>query len=99
MQDSTKEVEDLVAKHKELNSQRSALDGDVKRIEAELESLKRSLKKGMDEVRKEGLDPNNLKEDISRLADVYRLKLTNYETELKEAQNIVRPMVEAIKRG
>lgn len=92
-------VEDIDSRYKILVQRRNDLHNDKTRIEAELEARKRNLKAQMEAAKKEGFDPNNLAEEIRRNEEVLIIKLDNFETELNEAEKIMRPMLEEIKGG
>jgi hypothetical protein len=90
-------MEDLDEKYKRLSKRRDLLNQHKTRIEAELEARKRALRAQMEAAKKEGYNPNNLKEDIRRSEEVLSLKLNNLEAELNEAERIMKPMLEEIK--
>jgi predicted nucleic acid-binding Zn-ribbon protein len=77
-------IEDLDEKYKRLTQRRDLLQKDKNRIEAELEARRRNLKTQMEAAKKEGFNPDNLKED-------------NFEAELDEAERVMRPMLDEIK--
>lgn len=86
-------VEEIEARHQALSSRATKVQQDKANVEAELNARKRSLKKTMDEVRAEGIDPASLDEEIRRLKTVLTLKLDNAEAELTESEKILRPML------
>lgn len=90
-------IEDLDDKYKRLSQRRDQLQKDKTRIEAELEARKRSLKAQMEAAKKEGFNPNNLPEEIRRNEEILMIKLDNFETELDEAERVMRPMLDEIK--
>lgn len=84
-------------KYKSLSTRREALQQSKTRIEAELEARKRALKAHMDAAKKDGFDPNTLREDIKRIQEVLAIKLDNFEAELDEAEQKMKPMLDEIK--
>jgi hypothetical protein len=90
-------IEDLDEKYKRLTQRRDLLQKDKNRIEAELEARRRNLKTQMEAAKKEGFNPDNLKEDIRKAEEVLALKLDNFEAELDEAERVMRPMLDEIK--
>jgi len=90
-------IEDLDEKYKRLTQRRDALQKDKTRIEAELEARKRNLKAQMEAAKKEGFNPDNLRDDIRKSEEVLALKLDNFEIELDEAESAMKPMLEEIK--
>jgi len=90
-------IDDLDEKYKRLTQRRDTLQKDKNRIEAELEARKRNLKTQMEAAKKEGFNPDNLKEDIRRSEEILVLKLDNFEAELDEADRTMKPMLEEIK--
>lgn len=89
--------DDLDVRYKKLTERRNVLEKDKNRIEAELEARKRNLKTQMEEAKKEGFNPNNLRDDIRQSEEVLAIKLDNFEAELDEAESVMKPMLEEIK--
>ncbi len=92
-------TETLVAKHKALLERRDKLKDDKARVDAELDARKRQLKKTMEDARKEGFDPDNLKADLQKKVEVLEVKLNNFDADLTEAEKIIRPLLEEVRRG
>lgn len=90
-------IEDLDAKYKRLTQRRDSLQKDKNRIEAELEARRRNLKTQMEAAKKEGFNPDNLREDIRKSEEVLALKLDNFEAELDDAERVMKPMLDEIK--
>ena len=90
-------IEDLDEKYKCLTQRRDALQKDKTRVEAELEARKRNLKAQMEAAKKEGFNPDNLRDDIRKSEEILALKLDNFKIELDDAENAMRPMLEEIK--
>lgn len=90
-------AEDLDEKYKRLSRRRDSLHQDKTRIEAELETRKRSLRLQMEAAKKEGYNPDNLMEEIRKSEEVLALKLDNFQAELDEAERVMKPMLEEIK--
>lgn len=90
-------VEDIDARYKNLSARKDVLQRNKDKIEAELEARQRSLKNLLDEARKDGYNPANLKEEIQRAEEVLIIKLDNFETELNEAEQSIEPMMKELK--
>jgi len=93
----TAKIDDLDERYKQLTQRRDSLQKDKNRIEAELEARRRNLKTQMEAAKKEGFNPDNLREDIRKSEEVLALKLDNFEAELDEAQRVMKPMLDEIK--
>ena len=78
-------AEDLDEKYKRLSKRRDVLNQDKNRIEAELEARKRALRVQMETAKKEGYNPDSLKDDIRKSEEILALKLDNFEAELDQA--------------
>lgn len=89
-------IEDLDEKYKRLTQRRDKLQRDKDRIEAELEARKRNLRTQMEAAKKEGFNPDNLRDDIKRSEEILALKLDNFEAELVEAERVMKPMLDEI---
>lgn len=68
-------------------------------IEAELGARRRVLKELMDQIKQEGYDPDNLKDEISKIENVIELKISTFEVEINAAEKIISPMMEEIQKG
>jgi methionine salvage enolase-phosphatase E1 len=97
--DIVSEIETLSKRSKALLARRETLQQNKQTILAELEARRRSLKKLMDDVEKEGFDPNNLKADLLHKIEVERTKLEVLESDLATSEAVVRPMLEEIRKG
>jgi methionine salvage enolase-phosphatase E1 len=97
--DIVSEIETLSKRSKTLLARRETLQQNKQTILAELEARRRSLKKLMDDVEKEGFDPNNLKADLLHKIEVERTKLEVLESDLATSEAVVRPMLEEIRKG
>lgn len=97
--DIVSEIEALSKRSKALLSRRETLQQNKQTIMAELEARRRSLKKLMDDVEKEGFDPNNLKSELLHKIEVERTKLEVLESDLSTSEAVVRPMLEEIRKG
>jgi hypothetical protein len=89
--------ESIEERYKTLVQRREVLQQNKNRIEAELEARKRSLKSQMELAKKEGFNPDNLKEDIRKSEEILSIKLDNFQIELDEAERLIGPMIEEIK--
>ncbi len=92
------EIEALSKRSKALLVRRDALSQNRQTILAELEARRRSLKKLMEDVEKEGFDPNNLKADLLHKIEVERTKLEVLESDLSSSEAVVRPMLAEIRK-
>jgi len=90
------DIEAMDTEYKRLVSRRDVLQQDKARIEATLDARRKDLKNLLDQARKDGFDPDNLKEEIRRAKEVLRLKLDNFNTELEEASSMMEPMLREI---
>lgn len=89
-------IEDLDEKYKRLTQRRDSLQKDHNRVQAELEARKRNLKTQMEAAKKEGFNPDNLREDIRKSEEILALKLDNFAAELDDAERMMKPMLEEI---
>jgi len=99
MADKTESTKDLEARYKGLQGRLTTLKADKGTVEAELAARQRALKKSMDECRAAGFDPDNLQEEIRRAKEVVGVKLDTFQADIEAGEKIVRPLVEAIRRG
>lgn len=90
------DVEALDERYRKLTSRRDLLQQDKARIEATLDARRKDLKGLLDEARREGFDPDNLKEEVRRAKEILRLKLDNFGAELNEAESMMSPMLKEI---
>lgn len=97
--DIVSDIEALSRRSKALLARRDTLQQNKQAIQAELDARRRSLKKLMEDVEKEGFDPNNLKADLLHKVEVERTKLDILESDLATAEAVVRPMLEEIRKG
>jgi predicted metal-binding protein len=93
------EIEVLSKRSKALLVRRDALSQNRQTILAELEARRRNLKKLMEDVEKEGFDPNNLKADLLHKIEVERTKLEVLESDLSSSEAVVRPMLAEIRKA
>lgn len=93
------ESDDLIKRYESLLSQREDLVKNKMQLEAELSVRKRSLKEVMEECRKAGYDPDNLAEELRKAKDVLALKLDIFESDLKAASEIIKPLMAEIQNG
>jgi hypothetical protein len=91
------DIDTMDAEYRNLVARRDSLQQDKARIEATLDARRKDLKSLLDQARKEGFDPDNLKDEIRRLKEVLRLKLDNFSTELDEAATMMDPMLKEIE--
>lgn len=98
-EDLPKKIDDLVARHRGLLARRDSLQMDKGRVEAELEARKRILRKLMEEAKREGFDPNNLRSDLQRTAEVLQVKLDAFEADLQAGEKMIKPMLEEMRKG
>lgn len=96
--DIVSEIEKLSKHSKSLLARRETLQQNKQTIMAELEARRRSLKKLMEDVEKEGFDPNNLKADLLHKLEVERTKLEVLESDLASSEAVVRPMLAEIRK-
>lgn len=96
--DIVSEIEKLSKHSKALLARRETLQQNKQTILAELEARRRSLKKLMEDVEKEGFDPNNLKADLLHKLEVERTKLEVLESDLTSSEAVVRPMLSEIRK-
>lgn len=93
-----KSLEEIEARQKQLVARRERFITNKAQVEAELGARKRQLKELMDKVRKEGMDPNTLPEDIRRMKEVLTTKQDMLEAELAAAEKALQPMIDAIEK-
>ena len=94
-----KTIEELESQHKLLLSRRESLQNDINKITAARDERKRTLKETIEECKKEGFNPDTLPADIQHLKSVLITKMDVISADLKEAEDITRPMLREIERG
>lgn len=94
--EKSENIDELIAKHTRLTNDHKKLSNNVSTVNSELLVRKNELKRLMAEIREAGLDPNNLGSEVRRLREVLTVKLNNFESELKDANKIIDPMIREI---
>jgi len=87
-----KKYANLIRRQEEVKNNKSIID-------AELGARQRRLKECMDEIKAAGYDPDNLKDEISKIENVIKLKINTFEVEISAAEKIISPMMEEIQKG
>lgn len=88
--------DEIIKRYKTLSQKRDQLLTDKIKIEAELSARKRSLKEAIDSCKSAGFNPDTLTEDIKKLKEVINVKLDIFEADLKNAEDIMKPMIKEI---
>lgn len=83
---------DLIRRQEEIKNNKSVID-------AELGARQRRLKEYMDQIKAAGYDPDNLKDEISKIENIIELKISTFEVEINAAEKIISPMMEEIQKG
>jgi hypothetical protein len=94
-----KDIDDIVSRYESLTSRRGDLAQGKVKVETVLTERRRTLKKVMDEATEAGHDPNKIQEEVQRAKEVAMVKLDNYEVELTEGENLLRPMLKEIREA
>lgn len=93
MNDSLEEkYTNLIRRQEELKNNKSVID-------AELGARQRRLKEYMDQIKAAGYDPDNLKDEISKIENIIELKISTFEVEINAAEKIIFPMMDEIQKG
>lgn len=80
---------DLKARIEAANNRRNALASDLAKIKGQYEAAQENLAQIESECRAKGVDPNDLDREIERLRSAIEQKVTAYEAELAQVENLV----------
>lgn len=89
--------EEIETQYKLLEERRQICIQNKMKIEAELEARKRELRSIMEEVKKEGYDPDNLPEEVKKAKEILITKMQILASDLDHAESVIKPMLESIK--
>ena len=90
-------IDEMTSKLTKLLADHKSLSDDTILVKSELTARRSELKRAMDEVKELGYNPNDLASEIRREAEVFQLKISNFESELGDVRRIVDPMVKEIR--
>jgi len=88
----------LIKRSQELNERRTDLNNKNNLIQAELTARRRQLQQVIKEVTDEGLNPNDLKDEITSTTEIAEMKLNSLSADLDAAEKIIIPLLKEIER-
>lgn len=95
---SIDKLNSLIKRSQELNERRNDLNNKNNLIQAELTARRRQLQQVMKEVTDEGLNPNDLKDEIASATEIAEMKLNSLSADLDTAEKIITPLLKEIER-
>lgn len=90
-------MDDLEIRYKQYLTKREDILKKKLKIEAALSERKKNLKEAIDECRKLGYDPDTLQDDIKKLREILVTKLSVCESDIKEVEEQIAPMLKEIE--
>lgn len=89
--------EEIEQRYKEITERiEKAKDGKMK-VDAELNTRKRSLKEAMEEAKAAGFDPDSLPTDIQKTKEVLITKMDLIQNDLDRTEERLEPMLRSIE--